>query len=253
MASALLKFGKGNAKLGDSIFTFSLPSGFTCPTAHLCLSKADKETGKITDGPHTQFRCFTASAESKYPTLRAMVWHNFGLLKTANTREAMTDLIHRSLATLPKKFTTMRVHVSGDYYNENYFLAWREAAKLNPDKKFYSYTKRADLLVKHGQVDGNHSCVASFGGTMDHLIEQHGLVSARVVFSYEEAKEKNLEIDHDDSHAIDCSRSFALLLHGTQPKGSQAAKALSALRKTGWEGYSTKKKTESKEEITDGV
>jgi hypothetical protein len=60
------------------------------------------------------------------------------------------------------------------------------------------------------------------------------------VFSHEEAKTKGLEIDHDDSHAYKSGKPFALLIHGTQPAGSIAAKMLSALRKIGWTGYSRK-------------
>ena len=52
---------------------------------------------------------------------------------------------------------------------------------------------------------------------------------ARVVFSEEEAAKLGLEIDHDDSHAYGGDESFALLIHGTQPSGSMAAKAKNKL------------------------
>jgi hypothetical protein len=42
------------------------------------------------------------------------------------------------------------------------------------------------------------------------------------VFSVEEAEAKGLEIDYDERHAIigrGRENSFALLIHGTQPKG----------------------------------
>ena len=41
-------------------------------------------------------------------------------------------------------------------------------------------------------------------------------------------------IDHDDTHAAKPSlsnQSFALMLHGTQPKGSEAADALKVLKR----------------------
>ena len=50
-----------------------------------------------------------------------------------------------------------------------------------------------------------------------------------------------LEIDHDDSHAADPTRrrkSFALLIHGVQPKGSAASAAVRALNGEG--SYSRK-------------
>jgi hypothetical protein len=82
---------------------------------------------------------------------------------------------------------------------------------------------------------------ASKGGKLDNMIDQYNLKYAEVVYSEQEAKEKGLEIDHDDSHAYDFNHSFALLIHGTQPKGSKAAAAKSLLAKQGWTGY--KKKT----------
>jgi hypothetical protein len=72
------------------------------------------------------------------------------------------------------------------------------------------------------------------------LISEHGLKRALVVFSVDQAEKLGLEIDHDDSHAYGSERSFALLLHGTQPKGSVAAKALSVLKAQGHTGYSKK-------------
>ena len=68
------------------------------------------------------------------------------------------------------------------------------------------------------------------------------LRSAKVVFSEAEAEKLGLEIDHDDSHAARPSlrdQDFALLIHGTQPAGSEAAKALKELKGKG--SYSRKK------------
>ena len=44
-----------------------------------------------------------------------------------------------------------------------------------------------------------------------------------------------LEIDHDETHAIGPGPSFALLIHGTQPKGSKAAAAIKRLKTEGIE------------------
>jgi hypothetical protein len=75
------------------------------------------------------------------------------------------------------------------------------------------------------------------------MIDEFNLRSAKVVFSEAEAEELGLEIDHDDSHAAKPSlrnQSFGLLIHGTQPKGSEAGEALRALKGKG--SYSRKKK-----------
>src|SRR5262245_1373686 len=62
----LLKFGQGNAKLPPWVTTFSLPAGWSCPFAKDCRSFADRDTGKVTDGPHTAFRCYKASEEARF-------------------------------------------------------------------------------------------------------------------------------------------------------------------------------------------
>lgn len=64
--------------------------------------------------------------------------------------------------------------------------------------------------------------VASYGGKFDSLIERHNLRYCKVVNSVEAAGD--LPLDDDDTHAYTYTGNFALLLHGTQPAGSQAAK-----------------------------
>ena len=236
MNDNLLRFGDPNSKLkklikklGLTLKTFTLPAGWTCPGAKDCLSRANRETGKIQDGPDTEFRCFAASAEATYPSLRKMVWHNFGLLKDSlvDGVDACADLICESL---PKKFDVMRVHVGGDYFNVKYLQAWIEVAKRNPDKVFYSYSKSLHFF-KQFALPENLVLTASRGGKYDELIDIHGWKEALVVYSEQEAIDKGLEIDHDDTHAAFGKEDFALLIHGTQPKGSTASQALSALKK----------------------
>ena len=201
------------------------------------MSRAGRHTGKIQDGLETKFRCFAASDEAQYKNTREQRWYNFDLLK-GKTTEEMVELIESSI---PKRAGIIRVHVSGDFFNEQYFDAWLEVARRNPLRTFYAYTKSLHLWVgKKDSIPKNFALNASRGGIHDWMIDTYGLKSAEVVFSLEEAEYKKLEIDHDDSHAYKSGKSFALLIHGTQPKGSLASKALSALRKIGWTGYSRK-------------
>jgi hypothetical protein len=202
-----------------------------------CLSKANRETGKITDGADTKFRCFAASDEAQYKNTRLQRWHNFELLKGKSTAE-MSELIQ---ASLPRQAGIIRVHVSGDFFNQFYFDAWMHVAKCQPLRTFYAYTKSLPFWLRRiGDIPKNFALNASRGGAHDELIAKHDLKYAEVVFSTKEAEDKKLEIDHDDSHAYKSGKPFALLIHGTQPAGSIAAKSLSALRKLGWTGYSRK-------------
>lgn len=245
----LLKFQKGNAKLDKVVYTFSLPSGFTCPQALECLSKADKQTGKITDGKSTAFRCFSASQEALYKNVRASRWYNFDVLKnalneyrslpdngsTTDKRRAMAWVIQKSL---PKKAKIVRIHVAGDFFSQDYFDAWVAVARENPGTLFYAYTKSLSYWInRKDSLPDNFVLTASYGGRQDELISLHSLRSAVVVYSEKEASDKGLEIDHDDSHAMQRGGNFALLIHGVQPKGTEASKALSVLKKAGNSGY----------------
>lgn len=240
---AELTFSNANAKLTamakrlkKRLKAFTLPSGYTCPSARDCLSKANRETGKIQDGPHTEFRCFAASSESQYKNTRAMVWRNFDALKAAgNNAMRLADVINSSLP----KVDIVRIHVGGDFYSQAYFDAWIQVAKLNPNVHFYAYTKSLNFWTKRLDIiPDNFVLTASRGGKHDHLIDLLELKCAEVVYSEEQAAQKGLEIDHDDYHAAFGTESFALLIHGTQPKGSGASKALQELKKKGWNGYS---------------
>jgi len=231
-----LRFGFGNAKLSMTIATFSLPAGHTCPFAKECKSMAGRTTGKIIDGSHCRFRCFAASQESTFPSVRNSRWHNFTELKKASTIEGMAKVIQQSL---PRGYTVMRVHVSGDFFNEHYFLSWLNVAMNNSTITFYGYTKALPFLIKYKKyIPDNFRFTASKGGTCDSLIGRHHLRFADVVFSVKEAEDKKLEIDHDDSLAFSGGKkSFALLLHGTQPPATEASKAWVTLMRQGIGGY----------------
>lgn len=226
-----LTFGKGNAKLGADVCTFSIPAGWTCPGARDCLAKAARDTGQITDGPNVEFRCFSASMEARQPSVRLSRWRNFDLLRSAKTREGMAELLKRSL---PNKATLVRIHVGGDFFSPDYFWAWVDTASANPLVTFYAYTKSVAYLPERSSLPNNLRIVVSDGtrfGT--ERARKLGYAVASVAFDLD----GELPIDHDDSHAIAADHDFALLIHGTQPKGSDAARALSAVKKSGFHGY----------------
>lgn len=246
--SKALKFGQGNAKLDDAIFTFSLPAGYTCPQARDCKSKAHPKTGRITDGPDTVFRCYAATMECRRPSVRVARWHNLELLRSCKSRDEMAQLILDSLSPFAGY---VRVHDSGDFFNQDYFDAWLAVARRRKKTTFYAYIKAIGKWVKRRKVVGdgyspgqvsNFVPTASWGGKEDDLIEKFRLRSARVVYSEAEAKALKLEIDHNDSHAMTHGPDFALLLHGQQPAGSEASKAVRKLRDGGWAGYSSSNK-----------
>lgn len=248
-----ISWNTGNSKLPKRIIHFSLPSGHTCPAADQCLSRADMITGKITDGPNTKFRCYSATQEAIYTHLRNQRWNNLFRIK-GESRKKIFYLLNASLRKKHDAYITnhgqrpiIRAHVGGDFFNKSYFLAWMDLAKAYAPTWFYAYTKRLDLWSDNLlEIPPNFELNASFGGRYDNLIEPNKFKSARVVYSHEEAKKLNLELDHDDSHAYKRGPSFAQLIHGCQPAGSKASKALTQLKNNhGWTGYNKNSKSMS--------
>jgi len=245
-----LVFGEANAKLknlerkmGGRVVTFSVLSGHTCPYAKDCMSKAVDVDGRrhIEDGPDTEFRCFSASQEAQYPGVYNSRLSNGDII--AVSAKSVAKAAFLLMVAIPKKTTIVRIHVGGDFKTKAYFDAWLQVAKMRPEILFYAYTKslpfwvsRLDVLAKLP----NLVLTASRGGHRDDLIDTYKLRETIVVYSESEADRLGLEIDHDDSHAANPAtrnENFALLIHGSQPPGSDASKALQVLKKSGWSGY----------------
>lgn len=244
----LLKFSPANAKLkklynvkklqkylkgGRKIYSLDLLSGHTCPGAKECLSKVvvTEDGRRIKDGVETKFRCFSASQEALLGVVYNLRQHNLNLLKQCKTYAEMQQLIEQSF---PKNAGIVRLHVAGDFFNQSYMFAWIQVAKNHPKTLFYGYTKSLPYWIKFRSIiPNNFVLTASYGGRYDNLIDMYGFRNAKVVFHPDEAKKLKLDIDHDDSHAALHGKSFALLIHGTMPKGSDSSKAIQLLRKSG--------------------
>lgn len=233
----MLSFGPANSKLkgletltGEKVFTFSLTSGVNCPYAKDCKSQAIETPAgwRIQDGEHTLFRCFSASQEVLLPVVRQSRQRNTETILAAHAKglDTLTETIGESL---PAKAGIIRIHVGGDFFSQTYFDAWLHVAHANPDKRFYAYTKSLPFWVKRlGNIPANLMLTASRGGFKDKLIDDYGLIEAKVVGSEYEAKKLRLPIDHDDRHAAlqEYHHSFALLIHGPQPKGTRYARQI---------------------------
>lgn len=229
------------------IYSFDLLSGHSCPFAKDCKSKVEvssKITGRklkflrksfrwlpekmrrrIVDGPDTKFRCFSASQEVLLTGVFNKRLNNFISLKDENylgMRKILED-------NLPADAGIVRIHVAGDFFKADYFAAWLDLIKSRPDILFYAYTKSLPYWIKHRfEIPENFMLTASRGGSADRLIDTHGLREAVVVESEAEAEAMGLDLDWDDSHAALPGPSFALMVHGPQPAGTNAAKVITA-------------------------
>ena len=256
----LLKFSKGNAKLVDTLI-FSIPAGYTCPHAGKCHTFANRTTGKIMDNPHgcsesPEYRCYAAMEEARLPTVRNARWYNFDQLKAARNIYVdqsvndptkyylgIKDLILASLQAQPQR-DMIRIHASGDFWDQHYMKAWMLTARERPHQKFYAYTKSLTMWYNlRDEIPDNFYLTASYGGDEDRMIHKFPELYKRVcyvVYTEQEAEERGLEIDHDDSHCFG-DKPFALLVHGSQPAGSDASAAIAQRKKEGgFVGYGKK-------------
>ena len=231
----LLKFMRGNAKLGKDVWTFSLPSGHTCPGACKCLAKVDRTTNQLIEGPQNEFRCFSATAEVAFPTVRAARRYNMDMLTKKTKVEDLMDML---VAALPLRAEIMRLHVAGDFYSQNYFDAWQLVAEMFPHCQFYAYTKSIPFwlnwVARYKKLPDNMILTASIGGRFDNLI-QPWMQTAQVVDHPDDAEALGLEIDKNDTHAQVEGGSFALLIHSVQRPGSDKAAAVKRLKAEGIE------------------
>jgi hypothetical protein len=239
----MLNFSNGNGKLAKDTLIFNLPAGKTCPGAMLCKSFAVVENGKrrIQDGEHTEFRCFAASSEVQYDAVFENRASNLQMVVDAMKHGIVVDLIHNSIQFYrTRKTKKVRIHESGDFFSGAYLDAWIEVAHRNPDLQFYCYSKSLQLFLNF-KLPANFYFTASYGGKWDHLIDE-GLFTrySKVFMTEEDAIAAGLEVDHDDSHCFG-DKPFALLVHGTQPKGSAWGAAIRQRRKNKqFSGYSKK-------------
>jgi hypothetical protein len=233
--AALAKWLDGKKK----IYSFDLLSGWACPQADKCMSRAILVDGKrrIQDGPNTEFRCFSASQEVVYTNVYNLRKKNFDTIRaiiadsTLSEVEKINAIARLIQSALPKNAGIVRIHVAGDFFNGIYFAAWLRVIQDNPTILFYAYTKALNHWINRKDTIGqlsNFVLTASRGGRLDHYIDLYQLREAIVFNTIQEADDFNFEIDNDDSHACipeQRNKSFALIIHGTQPAKPKVKKA----------------------------
>ena len=215
-----LKFSNSNKKLDkianwfnvrkSDIKIFNLPPVETCPYAYDCQ--------KI-------YKCYAISLEEYRPDFKAQNKYNFDLLrKHHKSIDKMADLINSSLP----KAKIIRIHSSGDFFNERYLKAWLKVARNNKDIIFYAYTTSIPFWINNlDEIDSleNFKLIASLGtNNQDHLIKKYNLQFSKVVYSENEADRLGLKSDYDERMAITQNDNFALVIHGTQPKNHPSYK-----------------------------
>ena len=141
---------QGNHKLGKNIASFSLPAG-----QDVC--------GRVCPG------CYALKAQTQYPAVLPSRQTKLLASKKPNFVSLMVD----SIGCLKPEF--VRVHDSGEFYEQKYIDKWVDVAKQCPAVTHYAYTKRLkefnfkQLLAQPNFVliDSMHSGKLNYGKLED--------------------------------------------------------------------------------------
>jgi hypothetical protein len=192
-----MKFIENKKYYNGVVYEWNLPTGTTCPFALECKVSVDRITGKF-DIKKGQYKCYAASPE-RFPAVREHRWKNFEFVKNGG------------IPTIPNKCKAIRIHASGDFFNQSYFDMWIELAKINPDIEFWAYTKSIQYWVNRlHDIPTNFILTASYGGRQDELIEKYNLKNV-MVYANLELVPKERPIDTNDDYARKPIINFALL------------------------------------------
>ena len=158
-----------NGKTPTIANTFGLPAGknFSCPGA-----TATCETV-----------CYAGKLERIYKGVKAVLLHNWELLKDAD-HDTMENLLQEMIADFkkdcekkdaPKLF---RIHWDGDFFNDTYTFAWKHVILNNPDVQFWAYTRvaaAAEMLKGIDNLSLYYSTDKDNKETATQLNANHGI------------------------------------------------------------------------------
>ena len=131
-----------NGKQASIANTFGLPAGkaFSCPGATSVCEKI----------------CYAGKLEKVFKGTRENLLHNWNLLKDASQDEMyvlVSEMIAEFNAECERRNAEklFRIHWDGDFFNEEYTLAWKRVIADYPEIKFWVYTRveQSALILKN--------------------------------------------------------------------------------------------------------
>jgi hypothetical protein len=189
----------GNSKLAqDGIACFDIPQAVTCRGAGSCLGF-----------------CYASIGNYTYRVKQQNMLNNF---YTSQTPEVFKELVSKSFEKLPRYIKTIRLHSSGDFYNQEYLDTWVEIMEAHPQFRFYAYTKSLDLDWTEALKLKNFFRVQSIGGLFDHLIDME-LAHSRIFPDQESLLAAGyLDASESDLPAAAGGIKIGLVVHGQKKK-----------------------------------
>ena len=155
----------GNSELRkDGIFTWSIPAlnarltngnnFVTCPNAGICANL-----------------CYARSGTYMFSNVRAAHLRNLERV-LADLDQWRDDMILELKGRKFRNGKSVRIHDTGDFFSNEYFIAWCRIAYATPDVLFYAYTKEVAMVKSlDDRRPDNLVIIFSMGGKQDHLID----------------------------------------------------------------------------------
>lgn len=190
----------GNTKLAklDTV-SFNIPAfrsadGFeTCPKAGGCAAM-----------------CYARQGRYMMPAVAATREFNLKL-----ARGDKRKFVRMAIADLRRiKNRIVRVHDSGDFFNQAYMDAWFRIAQEFLDKRFYAYTK--SLHLDRSECPENFQIVQSVGGLMDEQIDPRESHSRIFATHADRRAAGYVDGNKNDQPAIDGVTRIGLVYHGNR-------------------------------------
>lgn len=202
--------GNGNSKLqktekefGVKIFNFSIPAGndkvtgkITCPFAGKCLSL-----------------CYAKKGFYRMPNVEKALSERNKATREADFVEKITDELSK---VNTNKQVYVRIHDSGDFYSPAYFEKWLEIARLNPNVRFYAYTK-SHSFIRGKELPENMDLIYSLGSKNDELInvetERHSKIFQTMEDMEKEGYTDSSYLDLNATKWVTNNNKIGLLIH----------------------------------------
>ena len=207
-----ISISTGNSKLAqDGIACFDIPQASTCRGAGGCLG-------------------FCYASLGNY-TYRVKVQNMLNNFYTSLTPEVFCAQTKKSYEKLPRYIKTIRLHSSGDFYNQAYLDAWVEIMKQTPEFRYYAYTKSLDLDWTEALKLNNFFRIQSIGGIFDDLIDMN-LAHSRIFPDRESLLAAGyLDASESDLPAAAGGVKIGLVVHGQKKKRFNEKVHLSTINK----------------------
>lgn len=113
-------FKRGNAKMGDSVLTWSIPAIRTCPGR-----------SKLCEG-----LCYADKNFFKWDNVKSSMQKNWKLSQQDDFVDIASGLLKKV-----KDDTLLRIHVAGDFYDATYADKWLQILKQNPHLQAWAYSR----------------------------------------------------------------------------------------------------------------